>query len=31
MGEMIVLLFLALFALFYIFGGVHVLFDGWRP
>lgn len=31
MGEMIVLLCLAVFGVFYITGGVHALYDGWRP
>ena len=31
MGEILFQIGLALFALFYIFGGCHALFDGWRP
>lgn len=31
MCEFVVLLFLALFFLFYTFGGFHAIIDGWRP
>jgi hypothetical protein len=31
MNEIILLIVISLFGIFYIFGGVHALFDGWKP
>ena len=31
MGEVLCLIGLAIFFIFYTFGGVHALFDGWSP